>query len=287
MTLRILGVGLHGLTGSHLIPLLQSNSNFNLIAPRRQILHNGSNQTLFLDAADASSWLLILRSFSPEVIVLLSNIRHYIPLLHALMSINKFPRIILIGTTGVHSRFINYSREYMDIEFKCSQYPGHITILRPSMIYGNSLDKNLHKVFFAIDKYRCLPIVGNGANLIQPVYYKDLANAIYSALVLVPKNFAFDIAGAAPLSLTELFTEIFNVLSVRPFFIPLNLSSAKLFCKSGSFLFGRNFPVSVEQVDRLSEDKAFDITPACNFLAYSPTPLRHALSAEASELGLL
>jgi len=289
MTLDVLGVGFHGLTGSFLTELLRLNPDIRLTAPLRTSPSTAiPKESRNIDASSSESWVKYLESHQPEVIVLLSNIRHYIPLAIALDYLDFYPRIILVGTTGVYSRYKAYSNIYRDIEFLASDYRSALTIIRPSMIFGNSRDKNLHKVFLFISRYGFVPIIGNGSNLVHPVYYKDLASSIYNALIFSPALRAFDIAGPSSLTLFELFSEIFLVLGKQPRFLRFNKDISRASCSLISSLLGSRFaPVSVEQIDRLSEDKSFDISLAQMHLSYLPTSLRQSLLYEAVDLGLV
>ena len=56
------------------------------------------------------------------------------------------------------------------------------TILRPSMIYGSGDDNNFSKMIEFIKKRGFFVTFGSGANLIQPVYIKDVAGAIASVV---------------------------------------------------------------------------------------------------------
>lgn len=289
MALDVLGVGMHGLTGTFLVNLLQLDPDIRLNAPRHLGSESVSAQKLkCIDASSTQSWLQFLEYYRPDVIILLSNIRHYPPLAAALTYLSFYPRIIIVGTTGVYSRFHAYSVVYKEIEKMTSAYPGDLCIIRPSMIFGNANDKNLHKVFLTISRFGFLPLVGSGSNLVQPVYYKDLASAIYNALILAPCVKAFDIAGPTALPMINLFSEIFLVLGKKPRFFHLDRNISKLACSIASFLpTTRNFPVTTEQIDRLAENKAFDIFAAQSSLNYSPTPLRKSLLFEAVDLGLV
>ncbi|PTE26679.1 NAD-dependent epimerase/dehydratase family protein, partial [Staphylococcus equorum] len=90
---------------------------------------------------------------------------------------NKINWIISIHTTGRYSKFKSASAEYIDIEDKLLKLRDkiNITILRPTMIYGSSRDRNMNKLIKFIDRFPIYPIFGNGNNLMQPVNAKDLA----------------------------------------------------------------------------------------------------------------
>ena len=279
---------MHGLTGSSLVNLFQLNPSIQLCMPTRESSDYPLTQGLFIDASSIHSWLQCLECFKPDVILLLSNIRHFPPLYDALKLISFYPRIILVGTTGVYSRFSSYSGVYKEIETMAWTYPSDLTIIRPSMIFGSRNDKNIHKVFHHVSRYGFIPLVDKGLNLVQPVYYKDLASAIYNALVLAPCVKAFDIAGPTALPMIDLFAEIFLVLGKKPRFLFFDSNLSRFACSLVSLSpLSRHLPVTTEQIDRLTEDKTFDISMAQTHLNYSPTPLRKSLLFEALELGLV
>lgn len=106
------------------------------------------------------------------------------------------------------------------------------TVLRPTLIYGRSTDRNLSEIVKLIRKWRFFPLFGSGHGLRQPVYVDDVAQACIRALYSSSAhNRAYNISGAEVLSYREMVTRIFRTMGmpVRFFRIPLPLFSVALF----------------------------------------------------------
>ena len=82
------------------------------------------------------------------------NIMHIYNIHHSPMIVeaaieNKVGRAILVHTTGIYSNFKYASQGYKDVEKKVSEItadpkcPTKVTILRPTMIYGDLCDSNI------------------------------------------------------------------------------------------------------------------------------------------------
>lgn len=63
-----------------------------------------------------------------------------------------------------------------------------VTILRPTMIYGDLCDSNMSKFIKMIDKFRIMPAINGGRSLIQPVNARDLGKAFYTVLMTPEKT---------------------------------------------------------------------------------------------------
>ena len=90
-------------------------------------------------------------------------------------------RIVIVTTTGIFSKYQQYSEEYKKLETIILDCGLNYTIIRPTMIYGNHQDKNIHKLVKIVNKYPIVPVIGKGYGLMQPIYAKDLAEVIAAA----------------------------------------------------------------------------------------------------------
>lgn len=232
------------------------------------------DQTIVINNLNlATDWAYLLSTVRPDVIILISNIRHLNPLLYCLndYSLRHYrPQLIIIGTTGVFSRYSHYSSEYQLIENTLQDYSGRHLLLRPSMIYGSPRDKNLHKVIAFIRKYHFYPIFGNGENLLQPVYYMDLVRAIHYALLNPCLSGNYNLPGKYPITYNSLVSSIFKQLCIKPRIIHIPLHVILLFFRSLPTFITSRLPFTEEQVIRLSEHKIFPYESSRADLAYSP-----------------
>lgn len=191
-------------------------------------------------------------------------------------------RFILVHTTGMYSRFKAASREYIEIENRIAPLMEelNITVLRPTMIFGDLCDYNISKFIRFVDRLPVLPIVAGGKALVQPVNARDLARALYQ--VLMSENTrakAYDISGEKPLSLRQLYRMIAEGLGKRR---PI-VSIPMWICVLGAYglklcSFGRLD--LVEKVQRMGEDRAFSHTSAAEDFGYAPEPFAVGLKRE-------
>ena len=96
---------------------------------------------------------------------------------------------ICVHTTERYSKFSSTSAEFIKIEDGLLNKFSNLTILRPTMIYGSSSDRNMWKLLNYINSHKIFPVFGSGKNLMQPVHAKDLGDAY--ALVLNNKKITF------------------------------------------------------------------------------------------------
>ena len=98
------------------------------------------------------------------------------------------------------------------------------TILRPALVYGLGLDRNVSAAARFIRRWRCFPLAGPGAGLRQPVHADDLAAA---AIALIDAEEAiggrFNLGGGETLTYRAMIERIFQVLDLPPRFLRLPL----------------------------------------------------------------
>jgi nucleoside-diphosphate-sugar epimerase len=186
-------------------------------------------------------------------------------------------RAFCVTTTGVFSSFNQYSDLYKKIESEIRQSKISTTILRPSMIYGNEKDHNMHKLLRFLKKFPVFPVFGNGNSLMQPVHVQDLASGIVSA-VENDVHGEFNLAGPKSISYTHLLKLCVDALDKNVFFMNVPQSIAVMAASLGEKIPG--FPLKKEQVMRLQEDKTFDISSAVHSLKYDPREFEVGIKEE-------
>ncbi len=128
-----------------------------------------------------------------ETVMHIYNIHHSPVIVEAAIK-KKVKRAILVHTTGIYSEFKYASEGYKKIEQKIMELksipkcPTNITILRPSMIYGDLCDRNMSKFIKMVDKLRIMPVIDGGKSLIQPVNARDLGKAFFTVLMSPDRN---------------------------------------------------------------------------------------------------
>ena len=232
------------------------------------------------DSSSVESWLNILENNLPETLIHIAQLRHVPALLSALKHLEKNTRLIIIGTTGVYSKYNEYSREYKEAEAQLNQYSGSYCLLRPTMIYGSPRDKNIHKLIKFCDRYGFFPVFGSGDNLLQPIHTDDLAEALLAIYQNPELKGAYDVSGESIVSFKELLSLVGQQLGkpVRQVSLPLNLGIVSATILE-TVLKSRS-PVRREQILRLQEDKAFPHDRAKKEFGFSPRSLEVGLQQE-------
>lgn len=280
--------GATGLTGGLMlqkIAVLQPGYEMNcLVRPTSNCdLINSLNLKLTYYLGDStipSTWDTVLSQQIFTTIIHLVQLRQIPTLINSLSKFQQTPRLIIIGTTGVYSKYNQYSAEYKQAEEVLSQYEGSYCLLRPTMIYGSPKDKNLHKLIRFCYRYQFFPIFGQGNNLLQPIHAEDLAQAIVSVMLNPNITGAYDLSGGTVVTLVELIALVEKILekSVYPLQIPyaLGLWSATIIEK----ILGKRSPIRREQVLRLQEDKAYPHESATRDFDFAPRSLDTGLREE-------
>lgn len=193
---------------------------------------------------------------------------------------------ILVHTTGRYSKYKSASEEYIRIEEDVLKKRGKIgiTILRPTMIYGSSRDRNMYRLVDFLYRHKFFPLFGNGDNLMQPVHARDLGQAYYSVLKNRDKTFnrEYNLSGKEALSYRDLVYCVSRALGRknRIVKVPLGLS---IFGARVYNALNKKAIISVEQVLRMQEDKAFDYENAAHDFGYSPLSFEEGIREEVQE----
>jgi uncharacterized protein YbjT (DUF2867 family) len=221
------------------------------------------------------------RLFRPgDVLVEMANLRHAPPLLEAMAAAGA-SRAFLVTTTAVFSSHHSFSALYRDIEARIRASAPVATILRPSMIYGNERDHNMHRLLRTLARVPAFPVFGSGASLMQPVHVEDLADGVVAAVERDARG-EYNLAGPEPIPYSRVIVEASAALGRRVPLLRLPLGPVAAAVRVAERLPG--FPITHEQVLRLQEDKAFDIRTSARDLGYAPRPFATGVREEVARL---
>jgi nucleoside-diphosphate-sugar epimerase len=289
--MKIILTGGSGLVGGHFLNKISIDSKkYNLnclvrVNSNREYIEEIRKKNLIQidyivgDSSQSQCWDLILKS-CPDVIVHIASITHLHVILDKLKQNNQSPRLIIIGTTGIYSKYRQSAETYQKNEQLLRGYTGSYCLLRPTMIYGSHRDKNLHKLIKFCDRYGFFPVFGAGENLVQPVHAEDLAQTLLTALQNPHIQGAYDLSGGTVVNFRELLTLVGKLLDkpVRQISLPLNAGvwSATIL----ENLLKERSPVRREQILRLQEDKAYPHDAAQRDLDFFPRTLEEGLRQE-------
>lgn len=197
-------------------------------------------------------------------------------------------RLILVHTTGIYSKYKSAGEEYRQIDAfiydTCKRHGTVLTILRPTMIYGNVHDANVIKFVKMVDKLPVMPVVNGAYYELQPVHYADLGKAYYDVLMHEAEtaNKDFDLSGGAPIMLRDMLTEIGHCLGKKvtfvsvPYWIAYPGSWFVYLCSLGKIDLR-------EKVQRLCEPRVYSHDTATQVFGYKPRTFYEGIKTEVEE----
>ena len=200
-------------------------------------------------------------------------------------------RIITVHTCGIYSKYKSAGEEYRQIDDYCYRICKEngiaLTILRPTMIYGNGRDRNVIKFIKMIDKLPIMPVVSGGRYTLQPVHYEDLGKAFYDVLCheIETANKDFILSGKEPILLRDMFIEIGKNLDKKVHFI----SCPFWIAYPGAWFVYLLTLTKIdyrEKVQRLCENRSFPHNEATVAFGYNPRSFQEGIVNEVVEYGV-
>lgn len=193
-------------------------------------------------------------------------------------------RMILVHTTGIYSKYKYAGEEYRqtdDICYKlCEENGVGLTILRPTMIYGNLRDGNVSVFIRMVDKLPLMPTVNGARYELQPVWCGDLGKAYYQ--VLMNENTIgcdYILSGGKPIELRSMFEVIGEQLGKDVKFIscpyPIAYAGAWLV-----YVLTLGHMDYREKVQRLVEPRVYSHKDATRDFSYNPLNFEEGIRAE-------
>jgi nucleoside-diphosphate-sugar epimerase len=250
-------------------------------SPNTSRLVKKRTQIVYGDAGDAQALSRALLEM--DALLHVAGIEYAPPVLEAARRA-KVGRLVVVGSTSAHSAYGFRSGPKLLMEKLVRESGLEYTIVRPSMIYGSELDKNMHRLLRFLDRSPVFPMFGSGENLWQPVYHEDCAKGIYEALVRpAAVRQSYDLPGAEPLTYLELVKTAAYSLGKKPRIVRLPLEPVRRTLAATERL-RLPLPVSSEQVLRMREDKAYPYDKAKRELGYAPRPFREGIALEVARL---
>lgn len=154
----------------------------------------------------------------------------------------------------------------------CEQLGIGWTILRPTIIYAEGRDGNVTRLARLIRRFGCLPLMGSGTGLRQPVHAEDLAlGAIDAAASAAATNKTYALPGGETISYREMVGRIFDglrkprrIISTPPWIWEAAFTLAKPLFPNANAAMGR----------RMAKDMVFDASPAITDFGWSPRSFR-------------
>lgn len=233
-----------------------------------------------------------LRGLNPRTLIYTPSIWTLPPHLKKL-SQQGINRLVCFSSTSIMSKATSeneYEREMVEKFSEAEREVGQIckelgikwTIIRPTMIYGIGLDKNVSSILrFMRRFYGLFPLVPPAKGLRQPVHVDDLARAVH-LLLDMPKTYGkcYNLGGAEKLTYRELVERIAKIANIKPIFLPLARLPQAMDAISRFF---RRPDLNGEIAKRMNRDLIFDSQEATLDFGYTPRPF---MSNGEADLGL-
>jgi nucleoside-diphosphate-sugar epimerase len=145
-------------------------------------------------------------------------------------------------------------------------------VLRPTLIYGFGLDRNVREIAWFSRRFGFFPVLGSAHGLRQPVHVSDVAAACLAALQRPEAaNRAYNISGGETLEYREMVTRVFQALGRQPRFLTIPLWMFRLAVKLLKIV-PRFRGWSSAMAERMNQDMAFDHAEAAQDLGFAPRP---------------
>lgn len=199
---------------------------------------------------------------------------------HLLQHLNV-QRIIVLSSTSRFSktnssdaRERQIAQDLTDAEAaiiqQCEQQHIAWTILRPTLIYGCGMDKNVAFIGQFIQRFGFFPIVGQGLGLRQPVHADDLAQACLE-IVNNPVTYykSYNLSGGETLTYRQMVTKIFQQQNKPVRIVPIPQNLFKLLLSLLNWLPMFKY-ISPAMIERMNQDLCFDHHAAQHDFNYQP-----------------
>src|SRR5690606_24231280 len=138
------------------------------------------------------------------------------------------PRVVAFGSTSVHSKQSSCDAGERALALRlrtaedallawARQHGSAGTLLRPTLVYGAAMDRNLSRLAQLARRLGWIAIPARAHGRRQPVHAADLAGTALNALALVrtPRP-AYDLAGGETLAYRDMVARVLEALPRRP-----------------------------------------------------------------------
>ena len=193
-------------------------------------------------------------------------------------------RLVIVGSTRKFSRIPDTVVSELIVaedHLRAQQLPW--TLIAPTMIYGAGVENNIGRVIEVLQRHRYLPLPGGGRNLIQPVYFRDVAEALLAAVERDAGLGELVVAGPEAITFATMVRTVANQLGSEVTIVPVPL----MLMRAGLEVAGTlriKLPIDRDELRRFGEDRAFAINDMRELLGVEPRPFEHGLRETLDEL---
>lgn len=197
-------------------------------------------------------------------------------------------RLITVHTTGIYSKYKQAGQDYRKIDdfvYKtCRKANIVLTVLRPTMIYGNAGDSNVIQLIRMVDKFPLMPVINGARYELQPVHYKDLGKAYYQVLMNEESTagHVYNLSGGSPIELRDMLSKIGKELGKKISFISIPFFFA-YFGACFIYLLTIGHKDYREKVQRMCEPRVYPHKDATDAFGYAPINFEEGIVDEIQE----
>jgi len=189
--------------------------------------------------------------------------------------------VVAFGSTSVHVKGDSPDPAERDLAARLAQAEARLraaatargaglVLLRPTLVYGAGMDRNLSRIAALGRRYRLFPLPADARGLRQPVHVDDLADAALAALLLAREGgcHGFDLPGGETLDYRAMVARVLAALRPPARALPLPGGLFALAAWLGRRLGVHDAGAAV--LARMRQDLVFDPGPARAALGWQP-----------------
>lgn len=192
----------------------------------------------------------------------------------AVIATGTTSRFSKAGSSDAHERLVAEQLEGAEVALQnwAEQHGVRWTVVRPTLIYDGTTDKNIARMARFIRRWHFLPIARPSKGLRQPIHADDVAKALLKCIDNpAAANKALNIAGSEVMTYRDMAERVFLALGRKPRLVMLPVPFLRLAFRVASLLGlvrERDFGVAIFQ--RMNEDLVFDVADGLKALDYQP-----------------
>lgn len=189
-------------------------------------------------------------------------------------------RVVAISSAAVTSRSRASALSYRVGEEALVSAHRRVLLVRPTMIYGSSRDRNVHHAISFARRFGFLPLVGDGSAKIQPIHFRDLAAAV-GDLAEGDAGGIVHAGGAQAVALRDAAAAILDALEMPRRMLRVPYSLARMAGTLGDRVTGRRI---LERVDRMLEDRIVDNARLLQLTSVRPRDFQTGVRDQVREI---